>query len=195
MIEAKVAGLYLGDRPGIEKTSVSQLIVDCGGIVGDKHYGFTKGADSRTPEYPRGTKIRNNRQWTAIAPEDLAEIAKHMRVDHIDPAWIGANLYLAGIPNLSQLPKGTKLEFPQDAVLLVEDQNMPCKGPGGVIASKYPEGTVNPLLFPKAAIVDKTTSRRGLIGVVERPGVLTLNDIVLVKLYQPKTYSFPPGLK
>jgi MOSC domain-containing protein YiiM len=191
MIEVQVVGLYLGDNSGIEKTPVEELVVDCGGIVGDRHYGFTRAADGRNPEYPVGELIRNNRQWSAIAPQELAAIARAMKVERIDPAWIGANLCLVGIPNLSQLPKGTKIRFPQDAVLVVEDQNMPCRGPGKVIASKYPPDTVNYYTFPKAAMIDKETSRRGVIGVVEYAGTIALGDVATVELYKPRAYSLP----
>ena len=176
--ELSVSGLYLGSESGLE------------GIIGDKHAGFTRASDSQTPEYQRGTLIRNNRQWSAVSPEELSLIAESMGIPFIDPAWLGANLALSGIPNLTELPKGTKLRFPEETVLLIEGENMPCTGPGEVIASKYPEKGLKANSFPKAAF-----GKRGLIGVVERPGIIKLNDVVTVQIYQPKMFSLPPNLK
>ena len=176
-LEARVEGLYVG-RAGLEKNHEPFIEVNLAGIVGDKHAGFTKPADSRNKEYPRGSEMRNDRQWSAVSPEELDEIARRMGTPKIDPAWIGANLALAGIPNLTELPKGSKLIFPQDSVLLVEGENMPCLDPGEVIASKYsPDSGLRPkpAMFPKAAI-----GRRGLVGVVEYPGMIRLDDVVTV---------------
>ena len=39
---------------------------------------------------------------------------------------LGANLCFNGIPELSQLPKGSKLTFPSGATLIVEEYNPPC---------------------------------------------------------------------
>ena len=186
-IEALVSSLYTGQRPILEKFPKDSIEVTLAGIVGDSHLGFTKPADSRNPEYKRGSEMRNDRQWSAVSTEELSQIAKSMGVQTIDPGWIGANISLSGIENLTQLPKGTKLIFPKDAALLVEAENLPCIGPGKVIASKYPDLNLNPSSFPKAAI-----GKRGLVGVVERAGIITLRDIVLVKVYEPKAYSLPP---
>lgn len=188
-LEARVESLYVGDNSGLEKTPQPFLEVNLEGIVGDKHAGFTKGADSRNREYLRGSEMRNDRQWSAVSPEELAVIAELMGIPQIDSGWIGANLALAGISNLTELPKGSKLVFPEDAVLLVEGENMPCVGPGEVIAAKYPDSGLKASQFPKAAY-----GRRGLVGVVERPGIIKLQDVVTVQVYQPKVYSIPPQL-
>lgn len=188
-LEAIVEGLFLGDQTGLEKSPVNRLFVDLGGILGDKHYGPTRLADSRTPKITRGTPIRNTRQWSAVSPEQCAEIASGMGVTKIEPGWLGANLSLAEISNLTELPQGTELIFPQNAVLLVEGENLPCRNPGEVIALKYPEKGLNPGLFPKAA-----RGKRGLIGTVKVSGYISLNDKVVIEVYEPTTYSFPSNL-
>ena len=189
-VQAIVESLYIGKKTVLEKFPKDSMEVTLAGIVEDSHSGFTKPADSRNPEYPRGTEMRNDRQWSTVSLEELSIIAQSMGVPKIDPGWIGANLSLSGIPNLTNLPKGTKLIFPKDAVLLVEAENLPCAGPGKVIASKYPELGIKPSSFPKAAI-----GKRGLVGVVERPGIIMLKDIVLVKVYEPTIYSLLPNIK
>lgn len=188
-LEARVESLYVGDQAGLEKTPQELLIVTLEGIQGDKHAGFTRLVNSRTPEYPKATPIRNDRQWSAVSIEELKEIAQRMGIPTIDSGWVGANLALSGIPNLTQLPRGTKLHFPEQAVLLVESENLPCIGPGEVIAQKYPQLNLKASLFPKAAY-----GKRGLVGVVERPGIIKLQDVVLVEVHQPRLYSFPPNL-
>src|SRR5688500_14039327 len=100
-LEARVDALYLGDRSGVEKGPVNQLVLDLGGIVGDRHYGLTRKAGSSTPEVPRGTEIPNTRQWSAVSPEELALIAELLGIPRIEAGWLGANLCLAGIPNLT----------------------------------------------------------------------------------------------
>src|SRR5690349_18966467 len=146
-LQGRVQALYLGDQKGMEKTPCPTLEFTLEGILGDKHAGFTKKADARNPEYKRGTMMRNDRQWSAVAQDELAEAARLMGVDRIDPAWVGANLAFTGIPNFTLLPKGTKLIFPSGAVLVVEAENMPCVLPGRVIASKYPDHKLSPNHF------------------------------------------------
>jgi len=190
-IEGRVSGLYSGgEQGGLEKVPYASLQVNFQGIVDDRHAGFTKAADSRNPQYLRGSEMRNGRQWSAVSPNELAMIAELMGIPEIDAGWLGANLALTGIPNLTRLPRGSKLTFPEDAVLLVESENKPCIGPGETIATKYPNYDLRASIFPKAAI-----GRRGLVGVVEREGVIRLEDVVAVTIYEPKAYSLPPNLK
>ncbi len=178
-LQGRVDALYLGNAKGLEKTPCESLEFTLEGIAGDKHAGFIKKADARNPEYKRGTHMRNDRQWSAVAPDELTEAAQLMGVDHIDPAWVGANLSFTGIPNFTALPKGTKLIFPSGAVLVVEAENAPCVGPGRVIVAKYPELNLSPNRFPKAAI-----HKRGLVGVIERAGVVRVGDPVVVQVYE-----------
>src|SRR3982751_349470 len=97
--QAQVHALYLGDAKSLQKTPCDTLEFTLEGIVGDKHAGFIKKADARNPEYKRGTLMRNDRQWSAVTPDEMAEAARLMGVDYIDPAWVGANLTFTGIPN------------------------------------------------------------------------------------------------
>ena len=187
-IQGYVQALYVGDAKGLEKTPCDTLSLTLEGITGDKHAGFTKKADARNPEYKRGTLMRNDRQWSAVAPDELAEAARQMGIKQIDPSWVGANLAFTDIPNFTLLPKGTKLIFPSGAVLLVEAENMPCVLPGRVIASKYPDLKLSPNRFPKAAM-----HKRGLVGVIERAGVVHVGDVVTVQVYEAAGYPLAIG--
>lgn len=187
-LQGTVQALYIGDGSSLEKTPCDMLEFNFEGIVGDKHAGYFKKADARNPEYKRGTLMRNDRQWSAVAPDELAETAQAMGIERIDPAWLGANLAFSGIPHFTLLPKGTKLIFPSGAVLVVEAENEPCVGPGKVVASKYPDQNVTPNRFPKAAI-----HKRGLVGVVERVGIVRVGDVVTVQVYEAEPYPLLAG--
>lgn len=187
-LQAVVEALYIGDGAMLEKIAVPSLEFTLEGVAGDTHAGFSKPADARNPEYPRGTPMRNDRQWSAVDPTELAEAAAAMGVDRIEAGWVGANLAIRGIPHFTRLPKGTRLSLPSGAVLVVEAENMPCRGPGRVIASKYPEQAVSANRFPKAAL-----HKRGLVGVVERAGMAHLGDTVTVEVYDAAAYPPPAG--
>lgn len=135
-----------------------------GGFVGDKHAGWTRRADARVPWYPRGTIIRNERQVSLVSTEELAAIAAALQVDEIQAAWLGANLEVRGIPELTRLTPRTRLIFSGGAVLNVEQENNPCRGPGEEIARQLGRRGLASR-FPRAAL-----HLRGLVATVERPG-------------------------
>jgi len=173
----RAAGVYLGlEAKSLVTTRQDQVQVVFEGFAGDKHAGFTRPADSRTPQYPRGAPIRNERQVSIVSVEELRQIAAALGLPEILPEWLGANLALEGIPNLTQLPPGTRLYFPQQAALVVTAENRPCSGPGRVLQERYQRPGLESA-FPKAAM-----HRRGLVAVVERPGVIGAGDAVTVVL-------------
>ncbi|MBU8896132.1 MOSC domain-containing protein [Corallococcus sp. M34] len=156
------------------------------GIEGDRHAGLTRPADVRTPWFPRGTPIRNTRQLSLVADDELAEVATRLGVPQVRAEWLGANLELSGVPRLTHLPPGTRLFFPDEATVVVEGENMPCTGPGEVIAEHHPDRAGLASRFVKAAF-----QRRGLVAWVERPGPVRAGDEVRVMLPAPVTYSLP----
>ncbi len=180
--------LLLGtERKSLVSHDVPEVQVTFEGFVGDKHSGLTRPADVRVPWFPKGTPIRNTRQVSLVSSEELALIAETLEVPRVLAAWLGANVELAGIPRLTELPPGTRLFFPEDATLVVEGENEPCTGPGKVIEAHHPDRAKLASRFVKAA-----WKRRGLVGWVERPGVIRAGDVVRVMLPAPVTYSLPP---
>lgn len=153
------------------------LQVDLAGIPGERHYGMTAKADSRYPMYPRGTEIRNRRQLTAVSTEELAQVARDLGVPVVRPEWLGANLVLAGLPDLTRLEAGARLLFPSGAGLICEGENEPCRGPGEVIQAQYPQIPGLAAAFVKAA-----QHRRGIALSVERAGLIRPNDEVTITL-------------
>ncbi|MEM7504978.1 MAG: hypothetical protein AAF417_23350, partial [Pseudomonadota bacterium] len=93
-----------------------------------------------------------------------------------------------GIDEFSRLPKGTILRFSSGAELLVEEFNPPCAEMGAQLAEKYQTrggAELTPTAFSKAAKLS-----RGLVGVVEVAGRITVGDWVEVVIY-----TTPPWLE
>ncbi|MHA1524283.1 MAG: MOSC domain-containing protein [Alphaproteobacteria bacterium] len=175
-----------------ERSLVSQrvqaLTLGFDGIEGDSHAGLTRGSCGRVRrQYERGTQIRNTRQVSIICPGEMAQIAKKMGVGQLLPEWLGANLVIAGIPDLSHLPPSTRLIFSSGAALVVDVENGPCRYPGEVIEEHHP-GHGN--RFPKSAL-----GLRGIVAWVERPGSIALNDTVDVHIPRTQVYEIGDAQK
>lgn len=183
-INGTVVSVLLGFRKdSLITTPVEQVEADFEGFPGDRHSGWTRPSDSRTSHYPRGTPIRNDRQISIISVEEMAEVAARMDLPEIRPEWLGANLVLEGIPSLTRLPPSTGLFFQKGAVLYVSGENNPCIHPGKVIQAAYPEREDLAAAFVKAA-----AHLRGLVAVVEKPGIIARGDSVAVKI--PTQYRY-----
>lgn len=187
-----VAGLYnTGEIDFLRTVPVTELTVNLNGIVENKYSGQGRLSDVRDRElledkdFPKKVLVRNWRQWTAVSEEELAKIATNLSVEKVGAELLGANIKFSGIPNLTSLPRGTFLRFPNEAILLVEEENKPCSGPGKEIKKEYEH--VRPGDFYKHAM-----GLRGLVGVVQREGIIRIDDVVDVKIYVPKFYSIPP---
>ena len=173
------------DKRTLESNRVPRVQVTFEGFVGDQHIGLTRRSDVRVPHYPRGTIIRNTRQVSMLSLEEMADIATALQLPEVLPEWLGGNLAFQGIPDLTMLPPSTRIFFPDDAVLVVDVENMPCTGPGEVLQLKYPGIPKLVQSFPKAAM-----HKRGLMGWVERPGYINEGDEVTILLPPPVTYSY-----
>lgn len=174
-LQATVSWLAIGDLPGtLETRPVTDVVLDWQGIVGDSHAGDTRKADVRVPFYPKGTVIRNVRQVTVVCTAQLAEVAQTLDLPEIRPAWLGANMVLSGIPDLTLLPPATRLRFASGATLVVDWENLPCTGPGQVIADHYGVPGLRSR-FVKAAM-----EKRGFTAWVESPGPVAIGDAVQV---------------
>jgi MOSC domain. len=156
------------DASSLVTTAQTQVKVTFAGIEGDRHAGLTLKSDSRTPLYPRGTEIRNVRQVSMISAEELQEIARRMDLPPIEPEWLGANLLIQGIPDLTMIPPSSRMYFPDETVLVIDSENNPCIHPGKVIQSHYPERAGLVELF-----VESARHLRGLVAWVERPGTIS----------------------
>jgi hypothetical protein len=102
-------------------------------------------------------------------------------------ADLTANLCFEGIPNFSQLPKGTQLVFPSGATLMVEDYNPPCKDMSEHIAKTHT--TISGESPRRLAFAKASKRLRGLVGVVDVAGEISAGDVVIIKIYDPKRLS------
>lgn len=164
---------------------VNELHLDFEGVAGDFHRGHTRRSGGREPWYPRGTEIRNERQVSIVATDELARIAKGMGIAHIAPEWIGANLVLDGVPHLSLLPAGTLLFFKNGVTLKIDAQNGPCRLAGRSVADHagMADREAGALLFPKAG-----RRLRGVVAWVEKPGTITEGEEISVRIPEQWIY-------
>jgi hypothetical protein len=176
---ARVEGTYVVEGKAVGSTPHDALILTYSGIAGDRHEGLLRKAGPREPWYPRGTPMRNERQVSIVSVEELAEIAATLNIPHLDPTWIGANLLLSGIPNLTQLPPRTLLIFPSGATLRVDGDNDPCRKSGAAIAANVADRPDLQFAFVRAA-----KDKRGLVAWVEREGVIRAGDEVRVRTWR-----------
>ncbi len=187
-LSASLAGLLIADGKGFPTRPVPEARLDLEGFVLpglsiERHRGMARAADARVPWYPRGTPIRNSRQVSIVSSAELAEIARALDIPEVRPEWLGANLVVDGIESLSMLPRGSRLFFPGDAVVAVEDQNVPCRGPGRVIAAQHPGRAHLDLDF-----VNVARRLRGLVAWVERAGTVKAGDAVEIRLPEQWIY-------
>ena len=155
------------------------------GIAGDFHAGTTRRSGGREPWYGRGTEMRNGRQVSIVASDELRLIAAGMKLAEVKPDWIGANLVIDGVPRLSMLPAGTLMFFAGGVTLKVDGQNHPCRLAGRAVAenARMADHEAGALMFPKAA-----KRLRGLVAWVEKPGRIARGEAVSVRIPEQWIY-------
>ncbi len=156
---------------------VEEVEVAWEGFWGDKHYGLTMKAGRAQKPYPKDSIVRNVRQISIVSAEELSEVAESMGLPIIEPAWLGANLLVSGIPGLTQLPSGSRLYFDNGVGIVIEGENLPCTTAGNSLQQQFPDKPEITTTFPKKAI-----GKRGVVGWVEKPGKLSRGEGVSVRL-------------
>jgi MOSC domain-containing protein YiiM len=163
-----VTGLGIADAKGSFVTrEVDRLTLVWGGVEGDRHFGLTAPAGVRQKHHPKGTEIRNARQVSIVSEEELAQVAATLGVAQVAWQWLGANLCLRGLPQLTAIAPSTRLMFPSGACIVIDGENKPCVGPGRVVQQQSGAPPELASQFVKAAF-----HLRGVVGWVERPGVI-----------------------
>ena len=182
-----VVSVHAGNNVDMSKESMGKVQVELDGFVGDKHRSYMRGT-YEGESVPLGTIRRNDRQWSAVSMEELAKIQEAMELETtLTAVTLGANLCFEGIPNFSQLPKGTQLVFPSGATLMVEDYNPPCKDMSEHIAKTHT--TISGESPRRLAFAKASKRLRGLVGVVDVAGEISAGDVVIIKIYDPKRLS------
>lgn len=164
-------GLVPDRKAALEAMAVPALRLGFAGPEGEAHGGLTRPSCSRvTAQYPRGTTIRNTRQLSVLAAEDLAAIAAAMGLDRLDPALVGAGMVIEGIPDFSHIPPSSRLQADGGATLVVDMENRPCTLPARPIEGRHPGFGAR---FKAAA-----KGRRGVTAWVEREGTVELGQAI-----------------
>jgi MOSC domain-containing protein YiiM len=169
-----VRALLIADGRNFVSRAVPRLELTFEGLAGDRHAGPTRPADARTPWHPRGTPIANTRHMSIVSVEECARIAELLGLADLDPSLLGANLVVAGLDELTQRPSGTRLQFPSGATIFITEPNAPCRQPGRKIAAAFRDPALE-FAFPKLAV-----GLRGVVGLVEREGVVAVGDAIKV---------------
>ncbi|WP_420411306.1 MOSC domain-containing protein [Roseibium sp.] len=164
---------------------VDRLELTFEGIPGDRHAGFTRKSGGREPWYPRGTEMCNERQISILSVEELGIIAERMEIPDLKSEWIGGNITLSGVPNLSLVPPRTRLVFEGGLVIRVDGDNAPCRFAGAAIAKNYPDRGGLDLLFAQ-----KARRLRGLVGYIEKPGAVLVGEAVTAHI--PEQWIYQP---
>lgn len=159
-----------------------EVAVSYAGIAGEAHGGLTRPSCSRVvAQYPKGTEIRNVRQFSVLSVEELAAIAAEMGVARIEPSWVGASLVVEGIPDFTHVPPSARLQGPDGVALVVDMENRPCHLPARVIdahAAGFGQR------FKRAA-----EGRRGVTAWVEREGVLRVGEMLRLHIPDQPVWS------
>jgi MOSC domain-containing protein YiiM len=184
---AQVTSVHAGSNKDLSKDEHPTIQVELDGVVGDRHQSHDR-PTWRGDKQPEGTIRRNERQWSAVSVEELTEIQEAMGLtEALTAECLGANLCLAGVPQLSRLPKGSLLKFPSGVELVVEEFNPPCHDMGKKLASMYTSRSGEPIsttAFSKTAKLN-----RGVVGVVDVAGQISTGDQVTIEIY-----ATPPWL-
>ena len=168
--------------PDFVTQPVERLELAYEGIPGDVHAGLFRTSGAREPWYERGTPMRNERQLSILSSEELAEVAAAMAITTLDPAWIGGNVVLSGIPQFSTLPPRSILMFPSGAAIRIDGDNGPCRSSGRAIAA------ATGVAKHEFDFVKTAKHKRGLVGWVEREGAVSLGDSVKIRVWEQALY-------
>ena len=186
-IVGRVKGLFVNSHrdEGLESAPLETVTVAYEGFDGEDHGGLTRPSCSRFKlQYKKGTEIRNTRQISILGGEELQAIAEEMGLDEIAPEWVGANLVLEGIPQLTQIPPSSRLIFEGGASLVVDMENGPCRFAAEQIDRHRPGKGMS---FAKVA-----AGRRGVTAWVEKIGDIALGEEV--RLHIPPQRIYEPAM-
>ncbi len=188
LIDSGLAGevIWLGHVPADGSLCAQpreHLELGFGGVVGERHEGENRPSCVRVRNlHPVGTEIRNERQLTILADEEIQAIALTMGLVALDPALLGASLVVRGISDFTHVPPSSRLQSASGLTLVVDMENRPCVLPGQEIEAKAPG---HGRAFKPAA-----EDRRGVTAWVQRPGALKLGE--KLRLFIPDQRGWAP---
>lgn len=180
---------WLGQVPDrgatLRSEALSEAYASFAGFADESRAGLTRPSCSRvTQQYPKGTEIRNTRQFCIVSEEEMQEVARSIGVDDFNPAWCGATMVVRGIPDFTHIPPSARLQTENGTTLTVDMENRPCHLPARVIDADAPGAGKG---FKAAA-----ANKRGVTAWVEREGWLRVGD--RVTLHVPEQRVWQPEL-
>ena len=170
-VRGQIAGLFKAKGDDFPTSAVDELPLSFEGIPGDFHAGHTRRSGGREPWYERGTEMRNERQLSLLSVEEMRVVARRMDIPELKTEWIGGNILISGIPNLTRLPPRTCLFFDGGATIRIDGDNAPCRVAGRSIAAQFEGRDELELEFPK-----QSRDLRGLVAWVEKEGVIKVGE-------------------
>ena len=183
-VKGTVSGLFRAMGSDFPTSAVEELPLTFDGIPDDFHAGPTRKSGGREPWYPRGTVIRNERQVSILAPDELRTVAKRLDLPEVKPEWMGANMIVDGVSDLTMLPPRTLLFFEGGVTIKIDGDNGPCRVTGREIASHFEGRQDVELNFAKVA-----QHLRGLVGWVEKPGTIRVGEAFEARIPPQWIYS------
>ncbi|MBC7479868.1 MAG: MOSC domain-containing protein [Pseudorhodobacter sp.] len=161
---------------------VTEVMARFIGVDGEVHAGMTAPSCTRmTAQYPKGTEIRNTRQFSVLSVEELADIAQRMGLEALSPSLVGASMVVSSIPDFSHIPPGSRLQGTSGATLVVNLHNRPCTIPAKAIEVEHPGFGAK---FKPAA-----TQRRGIVAWVEREGMFRIGDQIRLHIPDQRPWA------
>ncbi len=154
----RVVAVCSSPQGGVPK--YRRLIIEVGpeGVVGDYHAGPVNRHKKHGDPEP------NTRQLTIVAQEVLDEVNEMLGIQ-LAPGFLGENLTVEGLGDLSDLEPGDRLLVGESVVLEVTAQNKPCS----TVGVYHPH------------LVKALYGRRGVCAVVLRPGTVQPGDRIVVQ--------------
>ena len=175
-------GLVPDRNASLRAEARDHVMATFAGVAGEDHAGLTRPSCSRVlSQYKRNTEIRNVRQFSIVAAEELAQIADRIGLARFDPAWIGASMVVEGLPDFSHLPPASRLQGPSGATLVIDMQNRPCHLPAPVIDSDHPG--------IGGAFKTAANGRRGVTAWVECEGKLAVGDLLTLHIPDQRVWK------
>ena len=182
-LKGTLAGVFAARGGDFVSREVEELSLTFDGIEDDYHAGTTRLSGGREPWYKRGTEMRNERQISMLSVEEMNKVAQALNIEKTDVGAIGGNFLIEGVPNFSKLPPRTQMFFPSGAVVRIDGYNAPCKISGKSLQDQNPGRDDIELGFVKAA-----RRTRGLVGWVEKPGVVKAGDEITFRIWPQELY-------
>ena len=170
-------------QSGLRSAGVNALDLTYAGATGEAHSGLTRASCVRvSAQWPQGTQIRNVRQLSVMAAEDIDAIAKECGLKNLDPALLGCSIVVRGISDFTHVPPSSRLQAPDGATIVIDMENRPCNFPGKEIESEH---AGHGKAFKAAA-----KGRRGVTAWVEHEGRFALGD--KLRLHVPDQRAWRP---